>query len=61
MAAVTMPHQGGGHKIDITVSIGVSVYPDDGLEAAMLLQAADAAMYQAKDRGATRASSSLRR
>jgi len=51
MAAVTLPHQGGGHKIDITVSIGVSVYPDDGLEAAMLLQAADAAMYQAKDRG----------
>jgi diguanylate cyclase (GGDEF)-like protein len=51
MSAVTMPHQGGGHKIDITVSIGVSVYPDDGLEAAMLLQAADAAMYQAKDHG----------
>jgi diguanylate cyclase (GGDEF)-like protein len=51
MSAVTMPHQGGGHKIDITVSIGVSVYPDDGLEAAILLQAADAAMYQAKDRG----------
>ena len=51
MAAVTMPHQGAGHKIDITVSIGVSVYPDDGLEAATLLQAADAAMYQAKDRG----------
>jgi EAL domain-containing protein (putative c-di-GMP-specific phosphodiesterase class I)/GGDEF domain-containing protein/CHASE1-domain containing sensor protein len=41
----------GGDELDITVSIGVSVYPDDGLEAAMLLQAADAAMYQAKDRG----------
>ena len=51
MTAVTMPHRGAGHPIDITVSVGVSVYPDDGLEAATLLQAADAAMYQAKDRG----------
>jgi len=51
MSAVTLPHHGGGHTIDITVSVGVSVYPDDGVEAPMLLQAADAAMYQAKDRG----------
>jgi EAL domain-containing protein (putative c-di-GMP-specific phosphodiesterase class I) len=51
MAAVTMPHHAGDQRIDITISVGVSVYPDDGLEPATLLQAADAAMYQAKDRG----------
>jgi len=49
--AVSVPHQAGGHTIDITVSVGVSIYPDDGHEATMLLLAADAAMYQAKERG----------
>ncbi len=51
MSAITRPHEGGGHAIEVTVSVGVSIYPDDGRDAAMLLQAADAAMYQAKERG----------
>jgi len=51
MSAITRPHQGGGHAIEVTVSVGVSIYPDDGRDATMLLQAADAAMYQAKERG----------
>jgi diguanylate cyclase (GGDEF)-like protein len=51
MSAITRPHLGGGHAIEVTVSVGVSIYPDDGRDATMLLQAADAAMYQAKERG----------
>ena len=35
----------------ITGSIGIAVYPDDGVDAASLLKAADSAMYLAKDRG----------
>jgi len=40
-----------GHRIDITASIGIAAYPYDGLDAEILLKHADAAMYQAKDRG----------
>jgi diguanylate cyclase (GGDEF)-like protein/PAS domain S-box-containing protein len=36
---------------EITLSIGISTYPEDGLSAADLMQCADAAMYQAKALG----------
>ncbi len=36
----------------VAISIGISVYPDDGVDGEALLQAADAAMYQAKRSGA---------
>jgi diguanylate cyclase (GGDEF)-like protein len=44
------------HSIDqydlhVTTSIGVSVYPDDGLDAETLIKNADTAMYQAKENG----------
>jgi diguanylate cyclase (GGDEF)-like protein/PAS domain S-box-containing protein len=47
---------GGRHSIDrhdlhVTASIGVSVYPDDGLDAETLIKNADTAMYQAKENG----------
>jgi diguanylate cyclase (GGDEF)-like protein len=35
----------------ITVSIGISVFPDDGSDSQALLKAADVAMYRAKDTG----------
>jgi len=46
----------GAHSIDqhglhVTASIGVSVYPDDGLDAETLIKNADIAMYQAKENG----------
>ena len=44
-------HAIDGHDLHVTTSIGVSVYPDDGLDAPALLKTADTAMYQAKDRG----------
>jgi len=36
---------------DISVSIGIAVYPEDGEAASLLLQRADMAMYQAKAQG----------
>lgn len=39
------------HKIYISISIGISIYPSDHQEAEMLLKYADDAMYQAKKSG----------
>ncbi|MGZ3298054.1 MAG: putative bifunctional diguanylate cyclase/phosphodiesterase [Asticcacaulis sp.] len=41
----------GKHELHIGTSIGISLYPSDGDNAAALLQAADTAMYQAKKKG----------
>ncbi len=40
-----------GHNLSIGASIGISIYPADGHDAATLLKSADAAMYAAKDSG----------
>ena len=39
------------HDLHVTTSVGVSVYPDDGLDAEALIKNADIAMYQAKEKG----------
>ncbi|MBK8175179.1 MAG: EAL domain-containing protein [Rhodospirillales bacterium] len=39
------------HEAFVTASIGISVFPDDGEDAATLMQNADAAMYRAKEQG----------
>lgn len=39
------------HKLHITLSIGISVYPQDGSDGQDLLKNADAAMYYAKEKG----------
>lgn len=39
------------HTLDISSSVGIAVYPDDGLEANTLMKNADNAMYQAKCAG----------
>ena len=40
-----------GRTLVTTVSIGVAIYPRDGLDMGELLRHSDTAMYQAKDRG----------
>ncbi|MDO9429682.1 MAG: bifunctional diguanylate cyclase/phosphodiesterase, partial [Phenylobacterium sp.] len=40
-----------GHTVDIGVSIGVAIAPDDGADADLLLRKADMALYRAKAEG----------
>jgi diguanylate cyclase (GGDEF)-like protein/PAS domain S-box-containing protein len=46
--AFTAPLTIDGHSLDVSLSIGISIYPDDGAEACILMQKADAAMYANK-------------
>jgi diguanylate cyclase (GGDEF)-like protein len=39
------------HELFTTVSIGISLYPDDGADAPTLLKNADAALYRAREQG----------
>lgn len=39
------------HRMVVTTSLGISVFPDDGVDSATLLKHADVAMYQAKASG----------
>jgi diguanylate cyclase (GGDEF)-like protein/PAS domain S-box-containing protein len=48
---VGKPRLIAGHALQITASIGVSVFPDDGQDAETLIRNADIAMYQAKVSG----------
>jgi diguanylate cyclase (GGDEF)-like protein/PAS domain S-box-containing protein len=45
------PHSIGQHELYVTACIGVSIYPDDGLDVETLIKNADTAMYQAKENG----------
>lgn len=51
LAALLAPHRIEGHDLHATLSIGISIYPDDGLIADALMQKADTAMYCAKAKG----------
>jgi len=51
LEAVARPHSIDQHDLYVTASIGVSVYPDDGLDADTLIKNAGTAMYQAKENG----------
>src|SRR5207253_5481749 len=49
--AVRSPFHIEGREFYITTSIGISLYPEDGLDAETLIKNADTAMYQAKEQG----------
>jgi len=51
LQAVAEVHSIGHHDLHVTASIGLSIYPDDGLDAETLIKNADTAMYQAKENG----------
>jgi diguanylate cyclase (GGDEF)-like protein/PAS domain S-box-containing protein len=48
LATFEQPTTASGKALSVSVSIGVSLFPHDGRDAASLLRAADAAMYRAK-------------
>ena len=49
--ALRRPFDLGGHEVTVTASIGITIYPDDGLDADTLIKYADTAMYRAKEAG----------
>jgi len=49
--AVATIHTAGPHELHVTACIGISVYPDDGLDGETLIKNADSAMYHAKSKG----------
>jgi diguanylate cyclase (GGDEF)-like protein/PAS domain S-box-containing protein len=51
LQAVAEAHPIDHHDLHVTASIGLSVFPDDGLDAETLIKNADTAMYQAKENG----------
>jgi diguanylate cyclase (GGDEF)-like protein/PAS domain S-box-containing protein len=51
LTAVTQPWMTEHGEYQITCSIGVALYPEDGADAQTLLKHADSAMYRAKDSG----------
>ena len=51
LSVVEVPVRADGRALSVTPSIGVAVYPDDGLQEDELIQHADTAMYRAKSRG----------
>ncbi len=51
LAATARPFMLHEHQIHTTISIGISVYPEDGKDPHELIRHADAALYQAKGHG----------
>jgi diguanylate cyclase (GGDEF)-like protein/PAS domain S-box-containing protein len=51
LTALSVPHSIAEQTLQVTASIGVSIYPDDGLDGDALVKSADAAMYRAKATG----------
>jgi diguanylate cyclase (GGDEF)-like protein len=49
--AMATPHFIDGHQVHVTLSIGISLYPDDADDAETMLRNADTAMYHAKKTG----------
>lgn len=51
LTVLAAPHSVAQHDFDVTASIGMSTFPDDGQDAETLIKNADTALYHAKGNG----------
>ena len=51
LAALAAPARAGAHRLQLSASIGITIYPEDAEDAQTLISLADAAMYRSKRRG----------
>jgi diguanylate cyclase (GGDEF)-like protein/PAS domain S-box-containing protein len=51
LEALKQPFGLEGHELFVTASMGISLYPEDGIDPETLVKNADTAMYRAKDQG----------
>ena len=51
LVTLAAPHAAGESELHVNASIGISLYPADGLDAEALIRSADTAMYHAKSKG----------
>ena len=51
LEALRKPHHIGEHELNITGSIGIVTYPEDGTDADTLMKKVDLALYHAKETG----------
>lgn len=54
LACFNAPFQAGEHEFFTSASIGISLYPQDGIDVSTLIRNADAAMYRSKAKGRNR-------
>jgi EAL domain-containing protein (putative c-di-GMP-specific phosphodiesterase class I) len=48
---IRQTHHVEGHNLQVSCSVGIALYPDDGQDIPQLMRRADAAMYAAKNAG----------
>ncbi|WP_157670308.1 diguanylate cyclase domain-containing protein [Chitinibacter sp. GC72] len=51
LQAIAQPYSLAGHQVNISVSMGLAYFPQDGRDGATLMRQADEAMYRAKRAG----------
>ncbi len=49
--AIRAPQHIAGHDLSVTASLGISIYPEDGLDAIVLIKKAETAMRNVKENG----------
>ncbi|MGQ7843403.1 putative bifunctional diguanylate cyclase/phosphodiesterase [Granulosicoccus sp. 3-233] len=49
--SISAPYDIGGQNVSVTTTIGISVFPADGVTSEVLMKNADVAMYHAKESG----------